>query len=156
MNFMRPCAAPVPVVQQPPPRQPVPVTYADSSLNQISLEYTDAELQQATDNFNDSMKLGSGTYGGVYRGALRDGTEVAIKVLDVPDEAGFEEEVKVLSKFRHPNLVILMGFARRDSQRFLVYEMLEGGDLHKKLQRSCQEGLHFPWHERVSIALDCA
>merc|ERR1719515_159664 len=34
--------------------------------------------------------------------------------------------------------------------------MLEGGDLHKKLQRSCHEGLHFPWHERVSIALDCA
>jgi len=131
-------------------------TYADSSLNQISLEYTYAELQQATRNFDASMKLGSGSYGGVFRGILRDGTEVAIKVLDVPDEAGFEEEVKVLSKFRHPHLVILMGFARHGTQRLLVYEMLAGGDLHKRLQRSCVEGKPFTWSERVSTALDAA
>lgn len=43
---------------------------------------------------------------------MKDGTEVAIKVLRIPNEGGFEEEVKVLSRFRHPNLVILMGFAR--------------------------------------------
>eukprot|EP00913_Durusdinium_trenchii_P000603 g557.t1 len=45
---------------------------------------------------------------------MNDGTEVAIKVLHVPEEAGFEEEVQVLSRFRHPNLVILMGFARHE------------------------------------------
>lgn len=134
----------------------VPQPCADSALNQISLEYNYAELQQATRNFDASMKLGSGSYGGVYKGVLKDGTEVAIKVLDVPDEAGFEEEVKVLSKFRHPNLVILMGFARHGTQRSLVYEMLAGGDVHKRLHRSCVESFPFPWKERVSIALDAA
>jgi len=148
MQFLRPRC---------PPKLPAPVTaHADSALNQISLEYSYGELQQATRNFDASVKLGSGSYGGVYKGVMKDGIEVAIKVLDVPDEAGFEEEVKVLSKFRHPNLVILMGFARHGSQRALVYELLAGGDVHKRLHRSCVEGFPFPWKERVSIALDAA
>merc|ERR1719382_2205446 len=115
----------------------------DSSLNQISLEYSYAELQQATRCFDISTRLGHGSFGGVYRGIQRDGTEVAVKVLDVPEEGGFEEEVRVLSKFRHPNLVILMGFARFGTQRFLVYELLEGGDVFKRLQKSCMENVQF-------------
>ncbi|CAJ1447247.1 unnamed protein product, partial [Effrenium voratum] len=94
--------------------------------------------------------------GGVYKGTLKDGTEVAVKVLEVPNEAGFEEEVKVLSKFRHPNLVILMGFARHGFQRLLVYEMLAGGDVHRRLQRSCHEDAPFSWQQRVGVALDAA
>eukprot|EP00931_Biecheleriopsis_adriatica_P100936 TRINITY_DN7616_c0_g1_i1.p1 TRINITY_DN7616_c0_g1~~TRINITY_DN7616_c0_g1_i1.p1 ORF type:complete len:1152 (+),score=149.59 TRINITY_DN7616_c0_g1_i1:139-3594(+) len=136
---------------------PLAQAYADRNLNDICLEYTYEELKQATRNFDDnSMKLGCGSYGGVYKGVLRDGTEVAIKVLDVPNESGFEEEVKVLSKFRHPHLVILMGFARHGAQRLLVYEMLSGGDVHRRLQKSCHEDVAFPWQERASIALDAA
>eukprot|EP00929_Paragymnodinium_shiwhaense_P041906 TRINITY_DN21761_c0_g1_i2.p1 TRINITY_DN21761_c0_g1~~TRINITY_DN21761_c0_g1_i2.p1 ORF type:complete len:122 (-),score=30.01 TRINITY_DN21761_c0_g1_i2:28-393(-) len=112
----------------------------DSSLNQISLEYSYADLQHATGNFKQENSLGSGSFGGVYRGLQKDGTEVAIKVLNVPDEAGFDEEVRVLSKFRHPNLVILMGFARNDTQRYLVYELLAGGDVYSRLQKSCVDG----------------
>ncbi|CAK0851220.1 unnamed protein product, partial [Prorocentrum cordatum] len=104
----------------------------DSSLNQISLEYSYAELQQATRCFDATTRLGHGSFGGVFRGIQRDGTEVAVKVLDVPEEGGFEEEVRVLSKFRHPNLVILMGFGRHESKRFLVYELLAGGDVHRR------------------------
>ncbi|CAE7604536.1 unnamed protein product, partial [Symbiodinium sp. CCMP2456] len=131
--------------------------YGDRNLNDICLEYTYEELKQATNNFDEThMKLGSGSYGGVYKGILKDGTEVAIKVLDVPNEAGFEEEVKVLSKFRHPHLVILMGFARHGAKRLLVYELLSGGDVHRRLQRSCHEDIPFPWRERVGVALDAA
>jgi len=155
LAFLQPRPAP-----QLPPTRPVPhaVTQApsDSALNHISLEYPYEKLQQATGNFAESNSIGAGSYGGVYKGVLMDGTEVAIKVLDVPDEAGFEEEVKVLSKFRHPNLVILMGFARHGTQRSLVYELLAGGDVHKRLHRSCVDGVPFPWTERVSIALDAA
>lgn len=154
MKYFSAAVSPQPKAVTPP--NPPAMCYSDSSLNQISLEYTYAELQEATRNFDASMKLGSGSYGGVYKGVLADSTEVATKVLDVPDEAGFEEEVKVLSKFRHPHLVILMGFARHGSQRLLVYEILSGGDVHKRLQRSCVEGVPFSWRERVSIALDAA
>eukprot|EP00435_Cladocopium_sp_Y103_P064360 s313_g26.t1 len=84
----------------------------DSHLNEASNEYSEEEIKASTKNFDRSCMLGSGTFGSVYRGTMYDGTEVAIKVLHVPEEAGFEEEVQVLSRFRHPNLVILMGFAR--------------------------------------------
>ncbi|CAE7367129.1 unnamed protein product [Symbiodinium pilosum] len=78
----------------------------------------------------------------------------AIKVLDVGDDDGFEEEVRVLSKFRHPNLVILMGFARNGPQRFLVYELLGGGDLFRRIQRCILENVQFTWLERISVAYD--
>jgi len=129
---------------------------ADLTLNKYSLEYSYTELQEATQDFDPEYRLGSGAFGAVFRGVQADGTEVAVKALEVPEEAGFEEEVRVLSKFRHPNLVILMGFARYGAQRFLVYELLGGGDVFKRLQRSNSEGLAFPWRQRVSAAFDAA
>uniref|UniRef100_A0A7S1L6M5 Protein kinase domain-containing protein n=1 Tax=Alexandrium catenella TaxID=2925 RepID=A0A7S1L6M5_ALECA len=129
---------------------------ADLTLNKYSLEYTFEELERATNGFDPSYKLGNGGFGAVYRGEQTDGTDVAIKVLEMPEEAGFEEEVRVLSKFRHPNLVILMGFARRDFQRMLIYELLGGGDVYKRLEKSNTEGLPFTWRQRVSAAFDAA
>ncbi|CAE8634927.1 unnamed protein product [Polarella glacialis] len=82
----------------------------------------------------------------------RDGTEVAIKVLACPKEGGFREEVEVLSRFRHPNLVILMGFARNGKERYLVYELLPGGDLNGRLNKDAS----FTWKQRLSVVLDSA
>eukprot|EP00971_Amphidinium_carterae_P159297 3157874-Amphidinium_carterae.1 len=67
-------------------------------------------------------------------------------------EAGFREEVEVLSRVRHPNLVILMGFARHASERYLVYELLSGGDMCARLQNDHS----FVWKQRLSVALDAA
>jgi len=128
----------------------------DASLNQLSLEYSYDELKEATKNFGDSSRIGHGSFGGVFRGIQKDGTEVAIKALEIPEEAGFEEEVRVLSKFRHPNLVILMGFARESSRRFLVYELLSGGDVYRRLQKCCLENVPFTWNQRISVAFDAA
>ncbi|OLP86699.1 putative serine/threonine-protein kinase [Symbiodinium microadriaticum] len=129
---------------------------ASTTVNQLSLEYPFEELQQATHDFCGNLRLGYGSFGGVFRGIQKDGTEVAIKVLDVGDEGGFEEEVRVLSKFRHPNLVILMGFARHGPQRFLVYEHLAGGDVFRRLQRCAQDNVPFTWRERLSVAFDAS
>lgn len=85
-------------------------TYAvPGTLSQISLEIDYDVLRRATGGFSEASKLGTGAFGSVYKGTLEDGNEVAIKVLELPDQAGFDDEVKVLSRFRHPNLVILMG-----------------------------------------------
>mmetsp|Transcript_63328 Transcript_63328/g.178757 ORF Transcript_63328/g.178757 Transcript_63328/m.178757 type:complete len:818 (-) Transcript_63328:133-2586(-) len=128
---------------------------ADISLNKYSLEFSFLELQGATNNFDVANQLGEGAFGAVYKGIRpSDGTEIAVKALDVPEEGGFEEEVRVLSKFRHPNLVILLGFARRGKQRLLVYELLEGGDVYHRLQNSTRGTLSFPWRARVSAAYD--
>ena len=118
----------------------------DANLNSISLEYPFDEVSRACRNFSQSYLLGKGSYGAVYRGILKDGTEVAVKVLSNPKDSGFKEEVLVLSKFRHPNLVILMGFSRNGKDRYLIYELLSGGDLCSRLQRDPG----FDWRKRMT------
>merc|ERR1719434_479799 len=49
-----------------------------------------------------------------------------------------------------------MGFARHETKRFLVYELLAGGDVYERLQKSCLEGVPFTWRQRVSSAFDAA
>ena len=119
-------------------------------ISLLSIEYPASDILLATNHLNPGNLLGTGTYGSVYRGVLRDGTEVAVKVLDAVELSGFEEEIKVLSRFRHPNLVILLGFARSGNKRFLIYELLVGGDVYKKLKTE------FPWNQRLPILLDAA
>jgi len=124
----------------------------DAVLNRISQEFPYEDLVAATDGFSASASLGEGTYGTVFSGVLRDGTEVAIKALASPKEGGFREEVEVLSRFRHPNLVILMGFARNGRERYLVYELLPGGDVNSRLNKD----LNFTWKLRLNVILDAA
>lgn len=64
------------------------------SLAQLSLQYSYSDLFAATDGFHEKNKVGTGSYGAVFKGLMGDGTEVAIKVMDVPSEAGFEDEVR--------------------------------------------------------------
>lgn len=130
----------------------------DAHLDGLSNEYSEEDIGEATNGFDRSCLLGSGACGSVYKGAMKDGSEVAIKMLKNPTLAGFDEEVKVLSRFRHPNLVILMGFARHPAtgSRSLVYEFLSGGDVSGRIQR-CRMGKQpFEAALRLSVALDAA
>lgn len=138
----------------------------EQKLREISLEYKEVELVSATSNFDPSRRLGSGNYGCVYRGTLKDGHEVAIKVIEVDedDTSGFADEVLVLSKFRHPNLVTLMGWGSGLDEdgcgrRYLVYELLEGGDVAGRLAKARGKNgvvTPFSWSERLWVALDAA
>eukprot|EP00933_Yihiella_yeosuensis_P009150 TRINITY_DN11495_c0_g1_i1.p1 TRINITY_DN11495_c0_g1~~TRINITY_DN11495_c0_g1_i1.p1 ORF type:complete len:643 (-),score=102.71 TRINITY_DN11495_c0_g1_i1:145-2073(-) len=130
--------------------------FDDLSLNKYSLEFNYEHLRDATGNFDTSRLLGKGGFGQVYRGEEKDGTEFAVKAITVAiKDSGFEEEVRVLSKFRHPHLVILMGFARHKKQRFLVYELLDS-DVYKRIQQ-CSDGRKaFYWSERINVAYDAA
>mmetsp|Transcript_102603 Transcript_102603/g.296660 ORF Transcript_102603/g.296660 Transcript_102603/m.296660 type:complete len:725 (+) Transcript_102603:71-2245(+) len=136
-------------------------------LRGISLQYSCDELDRATHGWNASRKLGSGSYGSVYKGELEDGSEVAVKVIDLkavgaqgqdPEMAGFEDEVKTLSKFRHPNLVTLLGWGKQAHYRYLIYELLSGGDAFQRvhLSKTSKGAKPFQWYERVSVLLDAA
>mmetsp|Transcript_58342 Transcript_58342/g.125346 ORF Transcript_58342/g.125346 Transcript_58342/m.125346 type:complete len:838 (+) Transcript_58342:24-2537(+) len=137
-----------------------------TQLQAISLEYPAAVLEAATEHWSRCRRLGTGSFGTVYKGELQDGSEVAIKAIDLdalrrashrPGAAGFEEEVHTLSKFRHPNLVTLLGWAQQGSFRYLVYEFLAGGDVFRRLHCSRKpDGRPFHWHERLSVCLDAA
>ncbi|CAJ1432485.1 unnamed protein product [Effrenium voratum] len=85
----------------------------------------------------------------VYRGLLRGTKAIAL------DEENFEEEVRLLSRFRHPNLVCLLGWATSQHEQYLIYEFLAGGDLHHHLELS-KTGAPFAASTRVSAAFQAA
>lgn len=131
-------------------------------LRHVCLEYPFSTLQAATHDFAKTMQLGEGSAGTVFKAEMQDGSYAAVKVIDLASlgdmqaVAGFEEEVMILSKFRHPNVVVLMGWAREGAKRFLIYEFLPGGDVCGRLNK-CKDGRSpFLWYERLAVARDAA
>lgn len=155
------------IPQAPPNGGPQSTPRMSELLRGISLQYSAETLAAATKGWDASLKLGSGSYGAVYKGELEDGSEVAIKVIDLkavgdhgqdPEMAGFDDEVKTLSKFRHPNLVTLLGWGKEDQKRYLIYELLSGGDAFQRLHtcKVSKGAKPFLWYERLSVMLDSA
>ena len=126
----------------------------ESNLSRLCKEFSFESLCKATQGFLESNIIGKGSFGSVFRGRLDDQTEVAVKVLKNPEIAGFTNEVEIMSKFRHPNLVILLGFARNGDERLLVYEQMEDADCEKRLKTPSLRA-HFPWNIRLSVLADC-
>ncbi|KAJ9704002.1 hypothetical protein PVL29_005333 [Vitis rotundifolia] len=113
------------------------------------------ELRRATKDFKD--KLGKGSFGTVYMGALYNGKKlVAVKRLEKMVEDGekeFQAEVRAIGRTHHKNLVRLLGYCTEGSKRLLVYEFMSNHSLADLLFSS---GKRPYWDERVRIALDVA
>ncbi|MBA0758925.1 hypothetical protein Gotri_021882 [Gossypium trilobum] len=100
-------------------------------LQQLPL-FNFEELATATDNFHDTKKLGQGGFGPVYRGTLDNGKEIAVKRLSKASGQGLEEfvnEVVVISKLQHRNLVRLFGCCVEGEEKMLVYEYMPNTSL---------------------------
>ncbi|CAI5488077.1 unnamed protein product [Closterium sp. Naga37s-1] len=96
--------------------------------------FTQEQLARATDNWSPANQLGKGAFGRVYRGRVM-GCEVAVKRLEGSSWQGPDEymtEVEVLSRMRHPHIVLLMGHC--PDAMCLVYEYLPGGSLQDHLK----------------------
>ncbi|PKI73758.1 hypothetical protein CRG98_005829 [Punica granatum] len=90
------------------------------------------ELSTATDSFSSAIKLGEGGFGPVYMGKLLDGQEVAVKRLSRASDQGLEEfmnEMVVISKVQHRNLVRLLGCCVEREEKILVYEFMPNKSL---------------------------
>ncbi|XP_042942606.1 cysteine-rich receptor-like protein kinase 10, partial [Carya illinoinensis] len=107
-------------------------TSIDADFPRIDL----ASIQAATDNFSDSNKLGEGSFDSVYKGILSDGKEVAVKRLSCCSEQGSEEftnEVLLIMRLQHKNLVKLLGFCIDGEEKLLVYEFMPNRSLDVSL-----------------------
>lgn len=116
-----------------------------------------ADIQLATNNFDKNLIIGSGGFGMVFKGILKDNTKVAVKRGMPGSRQGlpeFHTEITILSKIRHRHLVSFVGYCEEQSEMILVYEYMEKGPLKSHLY-----GSKFPplsWKQRLEICIGSA
>ncbi|XP_026409992.1 G-type lectin S-receptor-like serine/threonine-protein kinase At1g11330 [Papaver somniferum] len=84
-------------------------------------------LSNATNNFSLKNKLGEGGFGPVYKGKLQNEQEIAVKRLSKSSGQGiekFKNEVLLISKLQHRNLVKLLGCCTEGEENMLIYEYM--------------------------------
>ncbi|CAN8325486.1 unnamed protein product [Cochlearia groenlandica] len=89
-------------------------------------------LKAATNNFSSENELGRGGFGSVYKGVFSNGQEIAVKRLSDNSGQGdveFKNEIILLAKLQHRNLVRLIGFCIQGQERLLVYEFIKNSSL---------------------------
>ncbi|GAA0176395.1 transmembrane signal receptor [Lithospermum erythrorhizon] len=104
----------------------------DTGQESSSLFFQLQTLQLATNFFSDLNQLGHGGFGPVYKGLMPDGQEIAVKKLSEHSRQGireFSNEVKLLLRIQHKNLVQLLGCCVEGPEKMLVYEYLPNRSL---------------------------
>ncbi|XP_015573246.2 LEAF RUST 10 DISEASE-RESISTANCE LOCUS RECEPTOR-LIKE PROTEIN KINASE-like 1.3 isoform X1 [Ricinus communis] len=118
------------------------------------------ELVEATDNFDPSKELGDGGFGTVYYGILSDGRVVAVKRLfenNMKRAEQFMNEIEILTRLRHKNLVTLYGCtSKRSRELVLVYEYIPNGTLADHIHGNRSKSGLLTWKVRLSIAIETA
>ncbi|KAL3740600.1 hypothetical protein ACJRO7_021819 [Eucalyptus globulus] len=97
-----------------------------------SLQFDLATIQAATNDFSPENKLGEGGFGEVFQGRLLDGQQIAVKRLSRSSRQGDEEfknEVLLVAKLQHRNLVRLLGFCLEGDEKLLIYEFVPNKSL---------------------------
>uniref|UniRef100_M8CJ62 non-specific serine/threonine protein kinase n=1 Tax=Aegilops tauschii TaxID=37682 RepID=M8CJ62_AEGTA len=125
-------------------------------------------LNEITKNFSADMKIGTGSFGNVYKGQHTDGEWIAVKLLHnyIPglEDEQFEKEYHNLANLQHKNIVRLVGYShetRREflpyngdlvladiTQRALCFEYMQNGSLEKFLTDESKER---DWRTRYAI-----
>ncbi|KAJ4906176.1 hypothetical protein Rs2_09834 [Raphanus sativus] len=116
----------------------------NNGINGCTLEYSDSDghfmlrfdistILLATADFSPENKLGQGGFGTVYKGILQNGKEIAVKRLTRGSEGGveFKNEVSLLTRLQHKNLVKLLGFCNEGDEEILVYEFVPNSSLDR-------------------------
>ncbi|ONI21844.1 hypothetical protein PRUPE_2G093100 [Prunus persica] len=112
--------------------------FLQSDNNLIPIRYSYSDTKKMISRFNE--KLGEGGYGSVFKGNLRSGRFVAVKMLEKPKANGqdFISEVATIGRIYDFNMVQLVGYCVEGSKRALIYNFMSNGSLDKYIY--CKEG----------------
>lgn len=131
-----------------------------TTSTQSSADGSETALPQEVALFE---QLGAGAFGTVYRGEWA-GKSVAVKVLQTActstskELASFRQEVAVLSRLRHPNIIAFLAACTVPPDICIIEELAEGGSLHSKLHgpRGRRQSCPLPLRDLLNIAADIA
>ncbi|XP_018730893.2 G-type lectin S-receptor-like serine/threonine-protein kinase At4g03230 isoform X1 [Eucalyptus grandis] len=125
----------------------------------IEVPFFDFEIiLQATNNFSDENKLGRGGFGPVYKATFPGGQEIAVKRLSSGSGQGLEEfknEVVLIAKLQHRNLVRLVGYCVKRDEKMLLYEYMPNKSLDSFIFDRTRCSL-LTWEIRFEIILGIA
>ncbi|KAG8640665.1 G-type lectin S-receptor-like serine/threonine-protein kinase At4g27290 isoform X2 [Manihot esculenta] len=110
-------------------------------------------ISEATNSFSSSNKLGQGGFGPVYKGTLVEGQEIAVKRLSRSSGQGmneFKNEVTLIAKLQHRNLVKLLGCCIHGDEKMLIYEYMPNKSLDYFIFDQTRSKL-LDWNKRVHI-----
>ncbi|KAE9611710.1 putative protein kinase RLK-Pelle-DLSV family [Lupinus albus] len=127
--------------------------FGDEGAALESLQFSLAAIEVATKKFSNENKIGKGGFGEVYKGILSNGREIALKKLSQSSGQGaieFKNEVLLIAKLQHRNLVTLLGFCLDQHEKMLIYEYVPNESLGYFLFRSHKSKL-LNWSERYRI-----
>uniref|UniRef100_A0A7I4BQM7 non-specific serine/threonine protein kinase n=1 Tax=Physcomitrium patens TaxID=3218 RepID=A0A7I4BQM7_PHYPA len=121
--------------------------------------FTFNDMRRMTNDFDDDNMLGAGGYGKVYKGVMAEtGVILAVKRAQEGSKQGadeFKNEIELLSRVHHNNLVGLVGFCYDKAEQMLVYEFVPNGSLTDWL-RGLKSNQPLDWDRRLLIALGAA
>ncbi|XP_026432734.1 putative receptor-like protein kinase At4g00960 [Papaver somniferum] len=125
----------------------------DAVLKTQSLQFNFCTICASTNSFSEANKLGEGGFGSVYKGTLPSGQEIAVKRLSKISGQGereFKNEVTLVAKLQHKNLVKLVGFSLAGEEKLLIYEFMPNASLDQFLfdPIKCR---HLIWERRYKI-----
>ncbi|KAL0320736.1 UNVERIFIED_CONTAM: G-type lectin S-receptor-like serine/threonine-protein kinase [Sesamum radiatum] len=117
-----------------------------------------SRIAAATNNFSSGNMIGEGGFGPVYKGNLSAQEEIAVKRLSKTSTQGLEEfknEVILIAKLQHRNLVRLLGCCIEGEERLLIYEYMQNRSLDYFVFDETIRKL-LTWPERFNIIMGIA
>ncbi|KAF8414029.1 hypothetical protein HHK36_002028 [Tetracentron sinense] len=131
----------------------------ETGEDELDLPLFDLEtVVNATNNFSFAKKIGEGGFGIVYKGELSTGHEIAVKRLYQDSQQGlreFKNEVILIAKLQHRNLVRLLGCCIQREETMLIYEYMPNKSLDSFIfnQTRCSS---LEWRKRFEIIVGIA
>nr|XP_017255487.1 PREDICTED: G-type lectin S-receptor-like serine/threonine-protein kinase At4g03230 isoform X2 [Daucus carota subsp. sativus] len=133
--------------------------FGEDDKKDIDVPFFELEsIVGATDNFSKAYKLGEGGFGPVYKGMFPGGVEIAVKRLSSNSGQGlkeFKNEVVLIAKLQHRNLVRLLGYCIKGKEKILLYEYMPNKSLDALIFDSNRSML-LNWAARFDIIIGVA